>query len=370
MSSLIVVLALGLAQAAPADPFEGLWKPVDLDLHESGTREAFETLFRLSGISLELPEKLDEKKITLQLKQAPFWKAFDEICRAHGNVRPPRRIDFNREGVLETGPWIDRPAFYQGPLRVHLYEIARVREFRPPDRRDRTDLCFVLSWAPTFTPVVNFMQVAGELRLTRVQDDKGRSLLPEVSGDNDFDFSIHGQYDRSACAWLRRLQGADPESTRIAVLEGEWEGSFLTDLEDAVFDRPLECVGQSRKIGPVVVTLTGFSPSPDPLEKDRERTWEVRFTLTVDPSATDAWKEGLKQVPLERRTLWQASVRGKNENLRKFTVQPMRGSTVVGTQISGSLWRIGDAPTNLSIPVAKGMRSGKFAFSFQDLKLP
>jgi hypothetical protein len=365
-----LIAALVLAQAAPSDPFEGLWKPVDLDLQECGIREAFETLFRLSGISLELPEKLDEKKITLQLQQAPFWKAFDEICKAHGNVRPLRRIDQGRKSDFEEGAWIDRPAFYQGPLRLHLYEIARVRELRAPGRRDRTDVGIVLSWAPTFTPVVNFMQVAGELRWTRVQDDKGKSLLPEVAGDNDFDFSVNGQYGLSACAWLRRLQGADPEATRIAVLEGEWEGSFLTDLEEIVFDRPMECVGQSRKAGPVVVTLTGVSPSPDPLEKGREGTWEIRFSLAVDPSATDAWKEGLKQVPLERRTLWQASARGKNDTVRKFMVQPMRGSTVVGTEIAGSLWRYGNAPTSLSITVAKGMRSGKFAFSFQDLKLP
>src|SRR4029453_6261573 len=110
MLSLIVVLAL-----AQADPFEGLWKPVDLDLQESGTREAFETLFRLSGISLELPEKLEEKKITLQLQQAPFWKAFDEICKAHGKVRPLRRIDQGRKPILEGGGGVDRPPVPQGP---------------------------------------------------------------------------------------------------------------------------------------------------------------------------------------------------------------------------------------------------------------
>jgi len=374
-AALALAIAAQEAPRPPQDPFEGLWKPVDLDLKEVGTREAFETLFRKAGTSVELPKDLEEKKLSLQLKGATFWKAFDELCRVHGNLRPLESFR-GKAALVEAGPWIGRPAFYQGPFRLSVFDVASVREFRYPGRRDRTDLTLVLTWAPDFTPVLDFMQTAGALRLTRVEDDTGKSLLPPVGGDDSFDFSIHGRPGSPSSPWLLRLQPADPKAARIATVEGEWEGSFLGDLEELRFDNPGECVGKSRNAGPVVVTLKDFGPARGPLPAGRDASYEFRLVLTVDPSAPEAWKEGLKKVPLARRTLWQASYvpgprfPGDAPEPRSTFLMPLKGPDPLQPELHATLHTIGAPPASLSLNVGKSLRSGSFSFSFKDLRLP
>ncbi len=128
----LVGLLLGLQEPPrqkDPDPFKGLWKPVGLDLKNVPTREAFKNLFRESGVELELPDRL-EAEISLKIQNAPFWKAFDEICQANGHLRIPRGIAHGDRNWIEPGPWVPSPVLYQGPLRLHVRDVARIREFR------------------------------------------------------------------------------------------------------------------------------------------------------------------------------------------------------------------------------------------------
>jgi len=363
---LAIVLALVLVQE---DSFQGTWKPIDLDLREVPAREAFEALFTKAGSRIALPETLEDRPVTLRVNGAPYWKAFDEICRAHGNLRFSERPFYNRGEMVEVGTWIDRPVFYRGPIRLHVYDLATVREFRYPRRRDRTDVTLILTWSPDFTPVADFMQIPGRLKITRAVDDTGKSLLPPVDGDDNYDYSANGGVGRTSSAQMFRLQPADAKATRLAILEGEWDGSYLGDLEEVRFEKPEESVGQTKTVGPIRVTLKAFGPSARSISRADEKHFDARLVLSVDPSATEEWKEQLKKVPLERRSLWQmgyvADGVSSSTYLRSLSKNPPESP-----ELQCTLRSLQAAPASLSITVGKSIRAGSFAFSFKDLKLP
>lgn len=359
---LAIPLLLAAGEQEAPDTFKGPWKPVTLELKDVDAREAVEEARRQAGVVLELPQRVAEKKITLSLKEVPFWRAFDEICRLHGDLRLGAS---SRAGLVEAKPWVERPLFYQGPLRFMIFDAARVRELRYPDRRDRTDLTISLRWTSDFLPVRSRMGLAGDLRLTRVEDDTGRSLLPPLEGENTFDHSLHGSPAAAASEWLLRLQPSAPKARRIARVEGEWEGAFLSDVEEVRFDKPLESVGTSRKVGPMTVTLQEFKP-----EKDGFRSgdsFEVRLRVSFDPStAPEAWKEGLKQVPLGSRMLPMA----RSEANDSIYLSEVKGKEANAVELRGSVWGRGREPASIVLRVGKGVGAARGAFAFKDVALP
>lgn len=377
---LVAILLLprpdGRAQeSAASDPFQGLWKPVDLDLKEVGTREAFEALFKQSGSSLELPESFDEKKLSYRAKGVAFWQAVDEIARLNGNLRHLREPSGDAMIRLQEGAWVDHPRAYRGPLRMSVLDTARIREFRYPGKGDRTDVTFMLQWIAGVEPTRDSSWNAGKIRVAKIEDDTGRSLLPEVDAPEGFELRPGGYRLAPSSLWMLRFQPAGPGARKIAKIDVEWEGSLLSDIEEVLFANPPEAVGKSHRVGPMTVTLVKF-------EKDAKESVSKEFThfnltlkLSYDPETAPAeWKQSLRgTVPLSGRLLQGAETttqgqEGTTRNRRETLWAGKSGEAWV--EFNGSLFVSRGVLSSLKVRIAKGAATGKTVFSFRDVKLP
>jgi len=293
---LLPFLLLLPAQAAPheSDPCKGLSRPVDLDLQDIDTRAAFQALFRQSGSKLYLPESFPEKKISCRVKGVTFLEAVDALCRLNGSLR--YYPSPTSGGELHSGPWTERPVSYRRPFRLSVYDTARIRELRYPIRGDRTDVTLVLQWADVVQPMWEGEETAGKIRVSRAEDDTGRSLLPPLEKPPGTEFMEGGGEWSAASYWIVRLQPAAPGARKIASLDAEWEGRLLSGVEEATFENPEGAVGKLLRVGWITVTLVKF-------ERNKDESSEYSIRLSSDPSAPAKWKESLKEFPLEARIL-------------------------------------------------------------------
>lgn len=370
-----LLLALLSPRAAPQepDPFQGLWKPVDLNLENVETRAAFEALFEKAGMKLELPPTIAEKKLSYRAKGVPFWEAVDDLCRLNGNLRHPRK-PFENDPQLQSSAWVEYPAAYRGPFRMSVFDVARVREFRYPGRGDRTDVTFVLQWTPPFEPVTEFLGLAGRIRVARIEDDTGKSLLPQAEIAIDFELGRAG-YRKPSCFWPLRIQPAAAGAGKISRIDVEWEGAFLRDVEEIVFENPAESVGAVRRVGPLSVVLASFEKEKGALADDEFPTHEFVLRVSFDPEAPGGeWKKSLKEFPLPKRLLKTARVTlvkpGQGLQIRQFDLDDRKaGETSV--DFHGSVTLGGEKrATAIALRVAKGMGSAKTTFMFKDVPLP
>jgi hypothetical protein len=289
------------------ESFPGLWKPVDLDVKDVPAGEAFRRVFEQAGGSIDLPDPFDDRKVTAALRGATFWQAVDEISRSHGDLRVSGGANRSRDFRLQAGPWVEVPICYRGPMRFSVYDAARIRDLRFPERRDRTDVVVQALWTPWLEPVRTWTQVAGALRLTGAEDDVGRPLLPEVPGEGIYERNLTGRSGGAGCAWKFWLQPASAEARRIR-LEGVWEGHFLDRIESVEFAKPAEAVGQERKVGPLTFRLETFDVKRSPLDPGGALSFTVR--VSCDPAGAPAdWLESLDAVPLGRRVLSLVEIR-------------------------------------------------------------
>jgi hypothetical protein len=375
MRSLILLLLL-YPQRTPQepDPFRGLWKKVDLDLKEVDTRAAFEALFKQADSSLTLPQDFAERKISYRADGVPFWQAVDALCRLNGGLRHPKH-PFKEERELHPFPWVEYPATYKGPLRLSIFDAARIREVRYPGRADRTDLALILQWAAPFEPIRGSLGRAGDIRLLRVEDDTGRPLLPEIKVPVEFEVGHVGWNSTPACFWIRHLQPASAGAKRIARIDAEWEGAFLKDVEEVVFDNPAESVGSAKKIGPMTLVLASFAKEKGALPGDDSSSYEFVLRLSFDPSlAPKEWQDSLQTAPLSKRVIasFQSVIltpgqgqRVKMKSLSEGKIQPD------AVELNGSVSLAAENRlSSIAVRVAKGAGSAKSSFSFKDVKLP
>ena len=166
--------ACAILQEPSESPIDKLAVPIDLEFDNVEAGVALKRLSKAAGVNVEVPLHVPEGLLRIHLRKRSFWEALDEICRLHGGLRYPPRV-YYREGIkLEAGPWKEVPAWTRGPFRLSVYDTARIREFRYPDRQDRTEIVLVLQWTPNFVPVRSDGHRPGTLRVTKVEDDTGR----------------------------------------------------------------------------------------------------------------------------------------------------------------------------------------------------
>lgn len=347
------------------DLFEGLWKRMDLRSEEISAAEALERICRASGESLKFPPVAAEKKISLNLEGATFWQAVDEVCRRHDGLNHPARPQNERGRKLDAAPWSERPTWYGGPLRLFAYDAARVRSFRYPDRADRTEIALVLQWTSRFVPVTGAANRPGDLRLTRAEDDTGNSLLPLLELGPEFRHSDAGMLGPAAQLWLYRLRPAAATAKRVAVVEGEWEGTLLEDIESVTFEKPAESVGESRKAGPITVTLVSLEARRS--SEDSGVYFDYSIRLSFDPeSAPKEWQETLKAAPLSVRALSKVDLGGGDSDYLPSGTPEEGGAAVY----AGSFGTRRRAPDAMTFHVAKLARRVKAPFVLHDIRLP
>lgn len=334
---LALVLAATLAQE---DPLRDFWEPIDLELENVEPREAFDRLFDATGLCPMDTSGLRGEPITLRLKGASYWQALDALCRAHGGINYPKRM-FTDD--LESRRWVDVPTVYRGPLRLHVYDTARVREIRYPDRADRTEVTIVAQWLPSFA------QKPGEFVITKAEDSDGTSLLPMVKVDPGFDLAA----DHRAAAWLFPLRPTRAKSIRR--LEATWTLTCLDRLQEVRFEKPAKSVGAAKDVGPIRVELSDYQME--------HGTHQFSIRLSFGPAkVSKEWKDSLEVVPLASRMALRVGVDGK----KRLVWKSGEGADHVEFKTFG----LQAVPEEIVVRVGADLRTVEIPFVFENVPLP
>lgn len=353
------------------DPLSGLWNPIDLELKDVDAEKALEMIFQQGGELWKPPGDVPRKQISLHMKKAPFWQAVDEVCRLHGGIQLSPRPASDQNQLFEFRPWADYPVEYHGPVRIYVYDAARIKELRYPRREDRTEVSLLMHWTSRFLPARTGLQEAGTLRIHHALDDTGKPLLPLVIPSEGFHFFPESGTGTPSCEWLFSLQPAADNAKTIASLEGEWAGSILSDLEELTFAQPAQSVGTSQKAGPFTVTLAMLEKI-----KTVENTlvlYRYRIRIAYDEeSASEPLKSSLKIVPLsdrlipDGRILWAR--RAESRQILSPTKAEGNWAEREGTLMD--LVRATDFPPKaIIVQVGKSIRPARVKFALKDIKL-
>jgi len=359
---LVLVLALSLQDKAPpsdpAEPLRKFWKPVTLAVQKASAQEVLQEIMKQSGETLQMARDWEPKSISVDLKGVPFWRAVDEVCRLDGNLglHPSRH---NLELRLGAGV---PPTAYAGPVRFAIQEVVRVREIRYPARFDRTEISVVARWTSGYTPILDPWPYPGTLEVVRAMDRQGRSLLPPVALEETFVRSAGGSSGRSA-EWLFRLQPADRTERVLPVVDLRWKPLHAEEVEDVVFENPLQTDGVARRVGDFTVTLQRCARD----EKGGSMI-EARLALHADSStlAPEA-RRAIEEVPLQRRMLNESELDGK-KGWQFFKVM---GDGRNPFDVALQFWMDGEhPPQKLKLRVARRVSSLSIPITFADVPIP
>ena len=343
---------------AIGDSLGNLGGSITLDFQNVDPRRALLLLANASGEELDIPVSIRDKPVSMKLQGARFWPTLDEICRQHGGIgyKAPRLKTMLE---IKPRPWIEYPTWYQGPLRLQVYDVARVREFFYPKRLDRTEVALMLQWTHDFLPVRVGSHSPGELRLTRVEDDRGNSLLPPLDRLPGPHFHPAMGPGRSY-AKVFPLKAA-PGATRLTRVEGVWEGSWLKDLQKVVFEDPASSVGAVRRVGPIKLVLERFD------RKSKAHRFEFLIRMSYDPfDATQEWKDSLEEVSLADRLDRKALLEGGTPGMTYMHPGNIGGSFTEWRGLPSTT----KVPKALVVRVARSVGTARVPFSFKNVKLP
>ena len=157
------------------------------------------------------------------------------------------------------------------------------------------------------------------------------------------------------------LKPAAQEATRLTRVEGIWEGSWLRDLKEVVFENPARSVGAVRRVGPIKLLLARFE------RKTEAHRFHFVIRMSYDPFDTpEEWKASLRKVSLAERIDRSALLRG-DVPTGTYLHTGSRGGTFAE-------WRGGsstaDVPRALVVRVAQSVGTARVPFSFKDVRLP
>ncbi len=207
-------------------------KPIALHLRDVTLAEALQQLKTESGVEFDIggekqPETL-AKKLSLDLETVGFDAAFDQIMRAAGargflqnnGTNAPERVYYEDVDPYQFLPRDERGLFVARLRRLNstLSETVDLNEKPAPTRKERNFLnIFLWTWPDLRLPITREPRV----RITRAQDDKGRSLLIEDGEPATFDLS--GPTRRGARSTMQEpvaVARPAPDARRLAHLEG------------------------------------------------------------------------------------------------------------------------------------------------------
>lgn len=223
-------------------------QPLKLHLKNVTVAAALEELQTQSGIELDLEEvnyskKTLAKKFSIDLETRSFNAAFDAIMDAakikgrlqRYDTNRPWRVDFNRQ-YGDYGDSADAPQFKQGLFGVRLTSLNTVlsktvdlSDAKLPQRTEQNQLTLNLMMQPDLRlPLVGTVRP----RLTRAQDDQGRSLLLETDENNGRNnvYSFYNNGYNQGQTQLN-LRAPAPDAKTLAHLEGVVVYPIVTKTE-------------------------------------------------------------------------------------------------------------------------------------------
>lgn len=218
-----------LAPEAVAGLLKG--PPISLQLKDVTLYEALQQLQKQSGIDIDLsynpdPKKM-EKKLSLQMETTSFNRAFQEIMDGAGVNARLRRMGSDTPYRLELGKLNEDSELLQAgvaPLLMRLTSmnttLAKTIDFSEPELpKKREDNALTLSFEMPSNPQLE-LAAAPQVRLTRAEDEKGRSLVaPKADDRQRFIYGL-SSFSLSSTRFSQRLLPPAPDARQLARLEG------------------------------------------------------------------------------------------------------------------------------------------------------
>lgn len=216
----------------------------------------------------EQDEDAAPTKVTIELKDEPFWSALDRILDeakmnvySYGGDQSLALVARNGDDRSRVGS-----AYYSGPFRIEATELQSTRNLRSPqDQSLRLQL--EVGWEPRLRPI----SIALPASVIRTELDSGKQLIvnrPEAM----LDVEVPG--GTQAAELVVPLQLPDREAKSIKSIVGKIQ--TLVPSRQAKFEFPdwSKKLGTTQRRGGIAVTLENVRESGG--------IWEVHMRFSVD----------------------------------------------------------------------------------------
>ncbi|MBI2901228.1 MAG: hypothetical protein HYY17_13680 [Planctomycetes bacterium] len=226
-----------------ADP-----SPITLDLASAPLSRAVAEIGRQSRSKVEADPAAAEERVTARFSAIPFFRAVDELCRAHGGLRYGIECSGGRTVVtIRKGRYAAFPRVVEDRFTVWLDSVQFIRrsDLRGGGTSEGT-LRFEAAWEDGNVPVRT------RLRVTELVDEHGRSLLESVVAERDAGTA-------STRFPVRLNEAPKDDVTRFGLVRGVLEVTFPTDQQLLRFESPSGQIGKTVSSGGLEATLVNFT---------------------------------------------------------------------------------------------------------------
>ena len=269
--------------------------PKLVTLKASGMKlsEALAAIAKQAGIRIDASSVDGEAEVSLDLKDAPLFRALDEACRG----QEERSYEYREEGLVKLVKerHVPHPTAYAGPFRVRILTMKTERSTDFKSRTASLRLTLDADHEKYLKPAKH-----PDLEISRATDDKGTVLevregegedeMANVFGGRAFALKVmaggaaFGGVDPSSAQKPYTLKGLGSGATRISI-QGTARFRFPLESREIKFEKPE--TGMTRETSDYTVRLDA---------QGNRRQWNVSFRRKKAPTgATGTLHEEVEQ---------------------------------------------------------------------------
>ena len=356
---------------------EGVLPPlrrVTLNMEDRTVGDVLDELRKQTHLSIDSANASVDGTVSIELKDATPFQAFDELCRKAGGLSYDlsNRNHFGLRHGMGTAQGVrvrfinqsapDYPVSYARHYctRVTSVSLQKSTSFRGAQQNHAT-LMVQLMWTPDVKP-----ESVIEFRPTRIEDDQGRSLLPER------DERLRRSRRRQRVTGFGRREGLisehvqltfpEADARKIAIFEGVATLLFPKEVKTLRFENPAEAVGETVELEGMQITLKAYRAK----KTLHSLTLEVTGNLRRDQGEQER-RSGMGELPFSYQDVTLVTESGAE--LMRGGMSGGGGNGKYTLQISQSS-REPEIVTEIRIPCVLSYFKDKVKFEFKDIDLP
>ncbi len=273
-------------------------KPITLNLQDVSLRAALEELARQSGAQIKFTndvtaERLD-KKLSLQLEAGSVRQAFDAIVRAAGAVATLQGVERNGTYWVNWNQMrvpTNQPQAGVGQFQIQLQKLSlnslNTLSMNPLTRKITRDQNGKLNLQLSSIDDLGASRIGQPtIRLTRADDENGRSLLLPQPAPYKYDMMLYGNSPIQA-----QLSAPAEGAQKLAHLEGE--ATYVLSAKNLTWELPdiVNSKGAAREFPSAGQTIR--------VEVESAKIGDESVTVNLDVNAWPADEATAPQAPTE-----------------------------------------------------------------------